>query len=238
MKYRTTSLSAFACVLVIAIFGVGADNSGCESTPSSSVKSESIRTNYWMFYKSETDTSYARAQFRVGNELGTTLELKPPAGARFDGRPLAWNATLDWYEVNLAGKVTTGKWTFEDNEGKPYVNELPRTLEARVPLSFPERLLAAEAYSLEWEGEPIQEGETMEAIVAHDENRLQFVAIFEKSVGAKNVVIAETELARLPRGRSAIALQRHRDYPLQQGTETGGKITTTFESPVRIFDLE
>jgi len=232
------AFSTFAAVLLLASFGVGADNSGCQSTPSSSVKTESIRTNYWMFYKSETDTSYARAQFRVGSDIGTTLELSAPARTAFDAKPLAWNAFIDWYELNLAGKVTTGTWSFTDNEGKTYTNKLPASLEARLPESFPATLPQNAAFDLAWDGEPVQEGETMEVIVAHDANRLQFFALFEKAVGARSFVIPPTELKKLPLGRTAIALQRHRDHTLEQGTGAGGKITTTFESPVRIFDLK
>jgi hypothetical protein len=238
MNRASTTFSTFAAVLLLATFGVGADNSGCQSTPSSSVKTETIRTNYWMFYKSETDTSYARAQFRVGSDIGTTLELTDGSKAAFDEKTLAWNSLIDWYELNLAGKVTAGTWSFTDNLGKTYTNKLPSSLEARIPEAFPASIPQSEAFDLQWDGEPVQEDETMEVIVAHDENRLQFFALFEKAVGAKNFVIPPTEWKKLPLGRTAIVLQRHRDHALEQGTGAGGKILTTFESPLRIFDLK
>src|SRR5688572_30764883 len=100
MNRASTTFSTFAAVLLLATFGVGADNSGCQSTQSSAVKTETIRTNYWMFYNSETVTSYARAQFRVGTDIGTTLELTDGSKTAFEGRPLAWNALIDWYELN------------------------------------------------------------------------------------------------------------------------------------------
>jgi hypothetical protein len=235
---RASTFSTFAAALLLATFGIGADNSGCQSTPSSSVKTDAIRTNYWMFYKSETDTSYARAQFRVGTDIGTTLELTDASKTAFDGKTLAWNALIDWYELNLAGKVTTGTWSFTDNDGKTFTNKLPSSLEARVPETFPASLSQSEAFDLQWEGEPVQDAETMEVVVLHDANRVQFFALFEKAVGAKNIVIPPTELKKLPLGRTAIVLQRHRDHVLEQGTGAGGKILTTFESPVRIFDLK
>ena len=53
----------------------------------------------------------------------------------------------------------------------------------------------------------MKEGETIEVIVAHDANRFQFVAIFEKNVGASNIVLPKQELGKLPRGRAVIAIR-------------------------------
>ena len=235
---RTTSIATFLSIVALASFGVGADNSGCQSVDSSAVKTDTIRTNYWLFYKSEDDTTYARAQFRVGSDVGTTLELTDGSKVTFEGQPLAWNELLDWQERKIAGQVKSGSFLYTDNESKTYANKVPASREARVPDAFPAKLPAASSYDFSWQGDALVEGETMEVILAHDANRLQFVAIFERNVGATNVVLSKEDFGKLPRGRTAIAIQRHRDSKLDPDTGAGGKITTTFESPVRIFDLE
>ena len=237
MKYASM-ISVVVSVLGLASFGVGADTSGCQSADSASVKSTTIRTNYWMLYVSETDTSYPRAQFRFGADYGTTLELTGASMASFADQPLAWNATLDWYERAAPGQLESGAWSYTNNDGKTFHNSVPAHQEARLPATLPASLPASASYELVWEGPPLRTGETMEAILATDANRLQFIAIFQTDVGATSLVLPSTELAKLPRAPTHVVLQRHENHPLQEDTGAGGNIVTTFESPPRLVTLQ
>ena len=231
-------ISVVVSVLALASFGVGADTSGCKSADSASVKSETIRTNYWMLYISDTDTSYPRAQFRFGQDYGTTLELTGASRTSFGDQPLAWNATLDWYERGTPGELTSGAWSYTNNDGKTFRNAVPARQEARLPAALPASLPATASYELTWDGPPLRTGETLEAILAHDENRLQFIAVFQSNTGATSLVLPSVDLAKLPRGATRVVLQRHEDHPLDQGPGAGGKVVTTFESPSRLVTLQ
>lgn len=96
----------------------------CESDDSSSVEQDKNFTGYELFYNQNTDKTYARVQFRFENALETTLELDDPSTIIFDGQEFGQKPLLDYYELELAGFVNTGTFTFTDTEENIYQNTI------------------------------------------------------------------------------------------------------------------
>jgi hypothetical protein len=225
-----------AVSLLLPLIG-GADNTGCQSQPSSSVDQARIYTSYWLYYDTNSDATYARAQFRFGGAIGTTLELVDGASATFEGKSLGFNATLDWQEVVLPGKVSSGTFSYTDANGQRYDNPVPSvgTIDfAAVPAT----ISSNQAYELTWAGPPIADGEALEVIVANAANPFTFARFEQRTLGATTIVLSAAELARMPRAASVLSMRRYRDYPLVSGTPLGGKLTTTFQPRDRRFELQ
>jgi hypothetical protein len=218
-------------------FTIAADNTGCQSQDSASVDQSKIYMSYWLYYNRNTDLTYARAQFRFGGPAGTTLQLSDGASVTFEGKALSFNELLDWQEVAVPGKVSSGTFVYTDAAQNRYTNPVPALREIEFA-SVPAAISATQAFPLTWTGSPIASGEDLEIVVDNVANNFLFVRFDQRNVGATDVVLSAAELAKLPRGASTLTLRRHRDYPLKQGTSLGGKITTTYQPLDRRFELQ
>lgn len=233
-------LAIFAAAALSLFALPGADTQGCQSQPSSDVAQDKIHTNYWLYRESNSDVTYARAQFRFGTGTGTSLELTGGASVSEGGTPLPWGALLDWYENKHAGYTKQTTFTYVDSEGKRREVPVPVIREVSFPDPLPAKLPRSESFELTWVGEPLADGETMEAVVARDANRLDFAVWYETKVGARSMVLTKDGLAKVQAGASVLSLRRHRNYPLPAGADTGGggRVTTTFQPLDHPFVLE
>ncbi len=233
-------LAIFAAISLSLFALPGADTQGCQSQPSADVAQDKIHTTYWLYRDSNTDSTFARAQFRFGGATGTSLELTGGASASEGGTPLAWGALLDWYENKHAGYTKQTTFTYVDSQGKRREVPVPAIREVSFPDAVPAKLPRSESFELTWVGEPLVDGETMEAVVARDANRLNFAVWYETKVGARSVVLTKDGMAKVQAGGCIITLRRHRNYPLPAGADTGGggRVTTTFQPLDHSFVLE
>ena len=232
MIRRTQTLLA---ALLVLPFTVAADGSGCQSEPSSAVAQDRIYTTYWLYRDAQTDRTFARAQFRFGSAVGTTLELDAGASVSFEGTPLAWNPTLDWYEAILPGDVREGDFVY--TAGTTLINRAP----TMTPIDFaalPARLSRAQSYPLSWTGAPIQAGEDLEVLIAAEPVRLDFERWDQRAVGATSVVLDAGKLGAIAPGPAVISLRRHRDHALDEDAGAGGKLTTTYQPRDAALTLE
>jgi len=225
--------------LLCAPFAMAADETGCESEPSSAVSQDRIRAGYWTLYASAEDVTYARAQFRLGTATGTTLELSDGASVAFDGQTLGFNALLDWQELPVAGLPADGTaFVYRDVDGSVFTNPMPQPLAVDVPSDTPTRLDARAAHTIPWGGAPLGEDEVMEMVVAREANRLDFVRVDATSPGATAVVVPAGRLSRVGLGAAVLVFRRHRALPLVEGTAAGGERTTTWQSGEHVLVLE
>jgi hypothetical protein len=218
-------------------FIAGADSQGCKSEASSSVQQDRIYSSYWLYYDHNTDKTMARAQFRFGSAIGTTLELQAPAQVSFEDQPMPFNQLLDWHEVVLAGKVARGDFAYLDAEGAAYTNAAPAIAEiefSQTPATLPRNA----AYTLTWSGAPLTDGEDLEVVIAVEPLRLQFVRIDQRGAGARSIVIGADVLSQLPAGPAVLTMRRHHDYPLEDEPGGGGKLTTTYQPLDRAITLQ
>jgi hypothetical protein len=232
-RARLWTLLALLTTLPLA---TGADDTGCQSEDSGAVEQDRIYASYWLFYDAAGDTTDARAQFRFGSAIGTTLSLGAPASVAFDGQAMAFNALLDWHEVRVAGDTGGGAFVYTDAEGREHVNQVvpPRPIHfGDVPATLP---LDA-AYTLRWVGEPIGEGEDLEVVVASAANHFVFVRVDQAAPGATEVVLPADKLAAVGPGPALISLRRHRDTAPAEAPAAGGLVRTTYQPPDRAVTL-
>ncbi|MEM1416292.1 MAG: hypothetical protein AAGH15_15395 [Myxococcota bacterium] len=227
-------------IAVLATLCLGMeDNDGCVASESSDAVNQSrIHTSYWLYVDAESDTTFGRAQFRLGNPLGTPLLLSEGARVSFAGRELGFDAVLDWYDAPRSG-VLAGAFTYTDLDGTTFVNAAPSPAPVEVPAGFP-RVVARDGASLEvaWEGLPLQAGESMAAVAAHGANRLLFKRWETRLAGATSIVLSGDELRDLPTGETVLVLRRWWETESIDGTDAGGVLRTTYSSREAAFLLE
>ena len=231
-----TRLHFVLCLLFTPLL-MGADDTGCQSESASVVDQERIHTAYWTLYDVETDTTYARAQFRLGSNVGTTLILDGAASVSFNGLTMGFNELLDWHEVEIPGQVDQGTYVFIDNDGNQFVNDMPAFATAEMPGSFP-AALGSESVLVEWDGEPVADDDSVAVIVAHAANRFDFARFETRAVGGTSVVVDAGGLDRVARGAAVAGIHRNRRFPLADSPGAGGDILMTYQSAELTVDLE
>ncbi len=230
-------LVRFALICLLAPLCLGADDEGCHSESSDAVNQERIQTSYTLHYDGERDVTYARARFSFGSSLGTPLELSEGAAVTFNDRALRWDAGLDRYEVELAGRVEAGSFEYVDLDGNRFVNEVLDPEPIAIG-DFPARLTTSAAYELTWEGAPVGQDERIEVIIASADNRLNFARWITTREGATSVVLDAALLRDLARGPALIGVRRSRNVADGEFPMAGGQITTTWQSQDVDFTLQ
>jgi len=216
-------------LLFLAALSLGADDAGCQSEASSDVNQDRIHTSYWLLYDAHSDQTFARAQFRFGSGIGTTLELTEGAEVTFNGEVMPFNAVLDWHEAIFAGRVEEGTFEYIDFAGNAFKNPVPLIDEAEL-LDVPDTLPADSSYALVWEGAPIGPGETIEIILAADSNRFDFARWEQRGAGTTSVVLSRDGLTAVEPGNAVLQLRRWHDYEPAEAPGAGGKLTTTYQT--------
>ena len=68
-----------------------------KAEPSSDVNQDKIHQYLELYYNAAEDKTYAIAQFRFGNAIGTPLELSSATNIQVDGNAMTWN---DAFNIN------------------------------------------------------------------------------------------------------------------------------------------
>ncbi|MEM9193655.1 MAG: hypothetical protein AAGF12_31055 [Myxococcota bacterium] len=233
-------MNIYRLALLLFVFALttGMDDTGCQSEASGNVTQSRIHTSYWLYYDADRDTTSGRAQFRLGNPLGTTLLLSDGASVSFEGRNMGFNEALDWHEATVGGFVP-GTFEYMDVDGSTFTNvaELPTGTE--VPQNFP-AVIRRDGSSVEvfWDGPPLGPGESMAAVVANDNNRLDFERWEVRNQGATSIVLTANQLARLAPGGAVINLRRWFETDPPQTADAGGVLRTTYQSNTVTFEIQ
>lgn len=227
MKFTALKFS-----LVIGAFFVLALLTSCESEDSADVNQDRIYTVYELFYDSDDDVTTVLARFRFGSALGTTLELNEPASVFFNEEQLAYNSILLGHSTEIAGRVTTGTFTYTNVDGETFINDVP-TYET---IQFPNNLTTlskSQAFSLEWEGTALGANETVGLYISSTGETPSFLddALFvQSSDGATNLVLGVNQLSNLSTGGSVFVMDRSTEVNVTEGTEAGGRIRGKFRA--------
>jgi hypothetical protein len=210
-------------VLLLSPLLLGAQDAGCgRGEDSANVNQSRIYTQYWLLYDAQTDTTYARATFRLSNALGTVLELKAPATVSFNGKPANFVAGWGWHEAQFAGKVT-GSFSYTNSESVTSMTQM----EAFPDIAIPEglsKLAPGKAHTLQFGGPAVRAQERIEAVMTGP-NKLDFSLVVQNTVGAKDVVVPADQTARF-NDKGWLSMRRHLEKPTTQ-TQVGGTTTTS-----------
>ncbi|MFN7118125.1 MAG: hypothetical protein ACK4TA_15100 [Saprospiraceae bacterium] len=213
----------FALAIISTLF------TACESEESASVDQNKIYTTYELLYDQNTDKTYARAQFRFGNALGTILQLSAPAEVRFNNDVLDYKPILAYYEKEYAGKITSGTFTYEGTDGVAYsnsVNGLPN-------IDFPANFTAVtrnQANDFAWTGSPLAAREEV-FLFLRNTTTTNLQTFYTNAVGATKMVLSAEKLNNLAPGVAAEAdLYRDRIDSLSQKTSAGGYLKVNYRT--------
>jgi hypothetical protein len=208
-------------MLVLAPFLLGAEEGGCgRGEDSKNVNQSRIFTQYWLLYDANTDTTYARATFRLSNALGTVLELKQPAVVTFNDKPMNFVGGWGWHEAQLPGKVT-GLFKYTNVEAKAQSVEANSFPDIAPPAGLMSTA-PGKAFTVAFVGAPVASGERVEVVLSGP-NKLDFSLILQTTVGAKEVVVSADQTARF-NAKGWLGLRRYSEKPVS-GTEVGGSLT-------------
>jgi hypothetical protein len=218
-----TRRSLFALLLSLPLL-TGASGRGCGGEDSSVVRQDRVFTQYWLYYDANADVTYARATFRLGNALGTLLELTDPAAVTFNDKALSYAEVPGWHEAQLPGKVT-GTFVYTNVDGQRFTVPVSAIPEVSVPaeLSIP----AGMAYTFTWQGPAVARDERIEVIVT-GENKLDFSVIDQRGVGATDVVIPADKTRRF-NAMGWLGVRRTRESAPMQAPDAGGMVWSTMQ---------
>lgn len=191
----------------------------CESEDSSSVDQDRIFTGYELFYNQNTDKTYARAQFRFGNAVGTTLELAEGSNVVFEGEELGWKPLLAYYELELAGFVNTGTFAFTDTEGTTYQNAIQIN-----EIDYPSNLTTIDrssAFELAWTGNALAADETV-VLTANGENEGDARIFTTNTDGATSIILGQNLLSQIGVGLGTLWMDRTFEPDIQDAPSAGG----------------
>ncbi len=228
MTGRMTSTPLTRSSLLVLLLSLplltGASGQGCGGQDSSVVRQDRIFTQYWLFYDANTDVTYARATFRLGNAFGTLLELNDPAKVTFNDKALVYAPTPGWHEAQFSGKVT-GTFAYTNVEGQRFSVPVSAIPEVSVPatLSIP----AGQAYTFAWQGAAIAKDERLEVIVT-GENKLDFSVVEQRGVGAKDLVIPADKTRRF-NAMGWLGVRRTQESAPMQAPDAGGMVWSTMQ---------
>jgi len=201
----------------------------CESEESASVNQDKIYTTYELLYDQNTDKTYARAQFRFGNALGTILQLSAPAEVKFNNDVLDYKPILAYYEKEYAGKITSGTFTYEGTDGVAYSNSASGLPSIDFPANFA-AVTRNQANEFNWTGNALGTGEEVFLFIRNT-TTTNLQTFHTNAVGATKMVLSAEKLNNLAPGVAAEAdLYRDRIDSLSQKTAAGGYLKMNYRA--------
>ncbi len=210
------------CFLLLAVVGLSFLTNSCQKAENSSdVNQDKIHQYLELYYNSKEDKTYAYAQFRFGNALGTPLELGSPATVVVNGNTMSWNATLNLnrYEWTWTGKVSSATFVYTDIDGTVFTNTA-NIIDADFPTTL-DTISKAASYSLTWVGTALG---TDEAIWVYlNENNEVNGALFKESLAGKTeITLTQSGMANIDPSAITMWMDRHNNAPITEVTSSGG----------------
>jgi len=213
-------LKSCLLLITISIFSLLA-NSCQKAEDSADVNQDRIHQYLELYYNSREDKTYAYAQFRFGNSIGTPLELSGAANVTVDGNTMSWNSTLNInrYEWNWTGKVSSATFVYSDLDGNVFTNTatindiaLPTTLDT---------ISKAVAYNLAWVGNALSADEAVWVYI--NENQQVNGALFKQSLtNSTSITLTQDKLNNIDPNIITLWMDRHNNAAISQATGAGG----------------
>lgn len=201
----------------------------CETEDSASVQQDRIYTTYELFYDKNTDKTYARAQFRLGNALGTILQLSAPAEVRFNNEALDYKPVLAFYEKEYAGRITNGTFVYKSTDGISYSNTANNLPDIDFASTFT-GVTRNQANTFTWVGTPLAAREEI-YLFMRNTTTTNVQTFYNNAVGSTNMTLSAEKLNNLAPNVAAEAdAYRNRIDSLTQKTEVGGYLKLSYRA--------
>lgn len=215
------------------IFFTGGACPSNETTPSNKVAQTEIYQSYSI---TQNGQNYdVTAYFRIGGKTGTTLALSPPSTVTFNGQPMKEHLNTSsgtYYTATVANTATDGTFGFTDRNSKTYTNKIDLTRIGLAPAKIAVNGMTPVVLPLT--GTPPDsanlnlELNNQMVIVSSGPGEMA-EAYFDK---AKNsIVILPAAWSKAANGTVTIDLAVRNSISTQQGTQLGGDMTFSYDSP-------
>ncbi len=210
---------------------------GCfPSEPSDAVSQDRIFTEYDLHYDTDSDVTTARAGFKFGNITGTQLELSENSEVLFNGETLTKVVLhTTYYELKMSGLVSSGTFTFVDEDGNRYENSV-----SLPSIDFPDQLSPisqSTSYRLNWIGSPLEENEEVNVWI-YKVSKSQGTVFHERGTGATGTVLGRAQLGGIDTGEATIGMERKKTNTSPDETpEAGGILIARFTPASRTVQV-
>ena len=212
---------------VICCFSI----SGCTIQPSDAVDQAKIWTGYELFYDKNENKTYAKAIFKFGDALGTTLQLSSSSEVRFNNEVLPFNSTTGFYERPYNGFIKTGTFTFRDTRGTTYTNTVAEIVEIDFPAGNLLTMKRGTDYRLSWVGTPLTANENIGVLLG----TTPFLQIVN---GSTSITLGGVQLNNFNAGAYVAIMDRSRLIINLQAPTAGGAITSKYRTTNKAVQIE
>ena len=195
---------------------------GCVSEPSDSVDQDRIYTIYEVFYDKNVNKTYAKATFKLGNALGTLLQLSGPSEVRFNNDVLSFQAAGSFYEKVYDGFLAGGTFTFKNTKGTSYTNSVADI----KPIEFPAgelNISKASTYDLAWTGDKLTGKENVGVLIGAQ-------VFLQINPNTASIPLSSGQLQQINPGAYVAGMERYFTNDLTQPTGAGGSITGKYRA--------
>jgi hypothetical protein len=204
------------------------------SEDSEDVDQDRIYSFFQYSYDASTNKTTAEARFSFGNLAGTALTLTSGSAVMCNDIPLIQTSQLGRtiYKTEFTGKVSSGKFSWTDTEGKTFVNTITIPTSIDYPTNFTEIDQSA-SYDLTWLGDAVIAGEAVRFTIGTD------LLPYTQSInGATVVTLPKSRLEKIGKGAIDVELKRvDATLSISEKTSAGGSsegIYTTGKKSITI----
>ena len=215
------------------IFFTGGACPSNDTTPSNKVAQTEIYQSYSI---AQNGQNYdVTAYFRIGGKTGTTLALSPPSTVTFNGQPMKENLNTTsgtYYTATVPNTTMEGVFAFTDRNSKGYTNKIDLTRIALAPAKLATN--GAMPVSLPLKGSPPDSANlnlelNKQMVIVSSGPGEMAEAYYDKATNA--IVVLPAAWNRVVNGAVAIDLEIRNSISTQQGTQLGGDMTFSYDSP-------
>lgn len=219
---RTLQSTRSLILLFAAVIGLSSLTQSCQKAEDSAdVNQDRIHQYLELFYDEAQDKTYAYAQFRFGNAIGTPLKLATNASVSVEGNAMSWNENfnLNRYEWEWTGKRSSATFTYNDNDGNTFINTVIIN-DIGFPTSL-DTISKDSSYNLVWTGTPLVADEDIWVSINED-NEANAATFTQNNQGATSITLTKDGLSKIDPSSVTLWIDRNNKPAISQTTSAGG----------------
>lgn len=219
---RTLQSTLSFLLLFATVIALSNLTQSCQKAEDSAdVNQDRIHQYLELFYDEAQDKTYAYAQFRFGNAIGTPLQLATNATVSVEGNTMSWNDNfnLNRYEWEWTGKRNSATFTYTDNDGNTFVNTVIIN-DIGFPASL-DTISKDSSYNLVWTGDPLAADEDVWVSINED-NEANAATFNQNDQGATSITLTKDGLSKIDPSSVTLWIDRNNKPAITQATSVGG----------------
>lgn len=204
-----------------------------DTTQSNKVAQTEIYQSYSI---SQSGQNYdVTAYFRIGGKTGTTLALSPPSTITFNGQPMKehLNTTSGtYYTATIPNTASEGTFAFTDRNSRVFTNKIDLARASLAPTKVAANGITPVSLAINGkipETANFNLDLNNQMVIVSSGSGDGAEAYFDKAANA--IIILPAAWDRVVNGNVAIDLKIHNSISTQQGTQLGGDMTFSYDSP-------